>query len=231
MIKLFFWLLLQAEICSSSRMARPPRIVVIGPPGSGKGTLCKAIQNKMHLVHISAGDILRASLNDQSISADVKNMVNKGNLVPDDLIISVVKSRVQTSDSLLNGWLIDGFPRTQKQAIALCSEDEIFNPDCVILLNINKPLLLQRITGRRVDPVTGTPYHIDDLPKDLTVRQRLVIRPDDSPQLAMARYDDYVSRIQSIKEALARFKLIELDGSKPMVELLDDLENVFKPKA
>lgn len=140
-------------------------IILMGPPGAGKGTLAKMLLKEYDLVHISTGDMFREAMKAKTelgILAD--SYISKGHLVPDEVTITLVKERLSREDTL-KGFLLDGFPRTLPQAEALEKiAIEISRPiEAVINLECDQKELIRRISGRRVCKVCGAPYHIDTL--------------------------------------------------------------------
>ena len=131
------------------------RLIISGAPASGKGTQCEKIIEEFKVPHLSTGDMLRAAVKAGSpLGKEAKAYMDAGKLVPDSLVINLVKEKLATPECVKGGWLLDGFPRTGEQAKAL--QQANINPDKVILLDVPDAALIERVTGRRTDPETGT---------------------------------------------------------------------------
>lgn len=116
--------------------------------------------------------------------------MEQSKLVPDDIMIRVVNERLQQPDCVKNGWVLDGFPRTKVQAEAMLKNGMV--PDCFILLDVPQEVLVERVVGRRSDPLTGKVYHLKfNPPKDQQILQRLIQRHDDTAEVIVTRYRDY----------------------------------------
>lgn len=159
------------------------KLVFIGPPGAGKGTQATNICKTYGIVHISTGDILREERkNKTELGKLAQSYIDKGALVPDDVIIGIVKNRI-SADDCKDGFLFDGFPRTLEQAKAL---DQLVDLDAVVNLVVPDAALMDRLCGRRVCKQCAEPHHISTMPQGNTVCKacggELVQRPDDSPE-------------------------------------------------
>ena len=138
------------------------KIVLLGPPGAGKGTQAKQISGKYNIPHISTGDIFRKNISEKTkLGIEAKGYMDKGLLVPDELTINIVKDRLN-EDDCKTGFLLDGFPRTVEQAEAL---DAFLSAkgaelDATLLIDVPKSSILERMTGRRVCPSCGASFHI-----------------------------------------------------------------------
>ncbi|KAF8712631.1 hypothetical protein HU200_028387 [Digitaria exilis] len=163
-------------------LADPLKVMISGAPASGKGTQCELIKTKYGLVHISAGDLLRAEIAAGSDNGkQAKEYMEKGQLVPDEIVVNMVKGRLAQPDSQENGWLLDGYPRSYSQAMAL--ETGGIRPDIFILLDVPDELLVERVVGRRLDPVTGKIYHLKySPPENEEIASRLTQRFDDTEE-------------------------------------------------
>jgi adenylate kinase len=134
--------------------AKVRRLIICGAPASGKGTQCEKIVEEFKIPHLSTGDMLRAAVKAGSpLGKEARAYMDAGKLVPDSLVINLVKETLATPEFVNGGWLLDGCPRTAEQAKAL--QHANFNPDKVILLDVPDSALIERVTGRRSDPVTG----------------------------------------------------------------------------
>lgn len=164
------------------------KLIFLGPPGAGKGTQAVKIASRFGIAHISTGDMLRAEMREGTeLGKAAKGFIDRGELVPDDVILGMVKNRIQLDDCK-NGFLFDGFPRTIAQAEAL---ERISSIDHVINLDVPVERLISRISGRRMCPSCGAAYHVStrqngicdcgaalyqrDDDKEDTVRNRLVV--------------------------------------------------------
>ena len=128
-------------------------IILLGPPGVGKGTLATSLKDRLGIVHISTGDILRSEMkNNTPLGAEAKSYVESGGLVPDELVTKLIESRISQDDIRAKGYLLDGFPRTLTQAEDLGAILEKLNDplDYVICLDASLNVIIQRLTGRRV---------------------------------------------------------------------------------
>ena len=204
------------------------KILLIGPPGGGKGTQAKKLVSKFNIPQISTGDILRAHVKEMtSLGKKAKHAMNNGELVPDDIILNMMKDRLTQADCT-NGYILDGFPRTIPQAKGL---DEILNKldsplDNVIVIQVDDRVIIERMSGRRVHSSSGRIYHIKyDPPKieniDDITGETLIIRPDDIKETVEKRlmiYHDLTSPL--IKFYSKKNQLIRVDGSQ-------DIEDVF----
>ena len=170
------------------------RLILLGPPGAGKGTQAAYIMEKYNIPQISTGDMLRAAVKDgTTLGVEAKTFMDAGGLVPDAVIIGLVKERITQSDCS-NGFLFDGFPRTIPQANAL-SEAGV-DIDYVIEIDVNDTEIIKRLSGRRVHPTSGRTYHVlFNAPKiegiDDVTGESLVQRDDDKEVTITKRLEVY----------------------------------------
>ncbi len=169
----------------------PLKLIILGPPAGGKGTCCEVIKNQYNVVHLSTGDILRENIDNRTLlGSQVKPYVDKGLLVPDDLIMDMVTERLSQKDCKERGWLLDGFPRTGVQAEHMIAKEIL--PDAVICLDVQDKEIEVRMGGKRTDPVTGAIYHlVFNPPPNDEIKNRLVTRPDDTVEKIKIRLDSY----------------------------------------
>ncbi|KAL3821971.1 hypothetical protein ACHAXA_004459 [Cyclostephanos tholiformis] len=196
----------------------PFKLIIAGAPASGKGTQCELIKLKYGVIHLSTGDMLRAAVAAGSeVGKRAKDFMDAGKLVPDEVIIGAVKERLAAPDCVESGWLLDGFPRTPAQAKAL-ADAGIF-ADCFIFLNVPDDILVERVVGRRTDPVTGKIYHMKfNIPKDKEILARLTQRSDDTEEKIKVRLEQFHSNVASVRGRYADID-IEVDGTKTPEEV------------
>ena len=170
------------------------RIILLGPPGAGKGTQAQVITQQFQIPQISTGDMLRAAVKAGSeLGVAAKKIMDAGGLVSDEIIIGLVKERL-TQPDCVNGCLFDGFPRTIPQAQALINAD--INNDHVVEIAVPDAEIISRLSGRRVHPASGRVYHIDHNPpkvagKDDVSGDDLVQRDDDKEETIKKRLEIY----------------------------------------
>ncbi len=181
------------------------RIILLGPPGAGKGTQAKSISNKFSIPHISTGDIFRKNISEKTpLGIEAKKHIDKGHLVPDELTIDIIKDRLNNEDCS-NGFLLDGYPRTVNQGEALKTLlDEKGNSlDTALLIKVPREFILSRMTGRRVCLTCGASYHIKFNPPKVDGKCNLcgcdlVQRADDTEETVNERIDIYEAQTQPL---------------------------------
>lgn len=207
------------------------RIVLLGPPGAGKGTQAKKIADKFGIPHISTGDILRKAIADKTLlGKQAAEYLEKGLLVPDDLVIAMVKSRLDMEDCK-NGFLLDGFPRTVKQAESLDEymQEKDIKLNIVLNIEVKQDTLIERFTGRRVCEQCGATYNIKSSPpKEPGLCDkcggRLIIRDDDKPETVKKRLEVYeTSTAPLIGYYKEKNLLINIDGSGSIDDVFEDI--------
>jgi len=185
---------------SNLRLELNMRMILVGPPGAGKGTQAQFLVEEYQITHLSSGDMLRTAVAEQTelgIKAD--QFMKAGALVPDELVIDLVLERIQKPDCS-RGFLLDGFPRTRPQAEALGQAMKNANVtlDAVLLIEVPDSLIEERITGRRSDPETNTIYHLTFNPPPAEISDRLVHRKDDTIEACRSRLEKYHSETTPI---------------------------------
>jgi adenylate kinase len=222
------------------------RLVLLGCPGVGKGTQAKFITDKFHIPHISTGDILRAAVSAKSqLGQQVKQIINEGGLVPDDIMIQLIKERLQQPDCL-NGFLLDGFPRTIDQAKQLekILQEQHLPLDFIIQITVPEEEIIKRLSGRRIHPASGRVYHvIFNPPKveglDDQTKEPLVQRPDDQEEPIRKRLEVYYKQTEPLInfyrsnepltfETLSTQPLYyEIDGNRPVEKVTEDVNAIL----
>ena len=166
-------------------------IIFLGPPGAGKGTQAQIVCQKLGIPQISTGDMLRAAIAARTETGmKAKAYMDKGQLVPDGVVIDIVKERL-AKDDCRKGYILDGFPRTVEQAKALGGFARI---DAAINLDVPDDVLVKRLSGRRVCPLCGAPYHVDRLNGESTCKvdgTPLIQRDDDKAETVLNRLQVY----------------------------------------
>lgn len=199
----------------------PRAVVLFGPPGSGKGTQAKLLISRLGYPQISTGDMLREHIHaGDQIGRDVRQVMQAGSLVPDDLVNQLVEERVARADCG-NGFILDGYPRTEQQAAKLSQLLGSLGFDQVVIhLMVDYNMIIARLTGRKQCPVCGTLYNdLSRPPRIANVCDRdgaaLAIRDDDQEPVIRERLDEYSSRTQPLLEyfRLAGSRLFEVDAS------------------
>jgi len=169
------------------------RMIFIGPPGAGKGTQAARLVERLVIPHISTGDMFRAAVKAGTpLGKQADACMKLGQLVPDEVTIGLVRERIREADAA-SGFMLDGFPRTRPQAEALDAALRAggVELDAVVLLEVPDDLIVERITGRRSDPVTGAIYHLRFSPPPADVVERLVHRKDDTEEACRERLAVY----------------------------------------
>ncbi|KAI0564815.1 adenylate kinase [Gracilaria domingensis] len=219
-------LVVRSPVLPSMSVSTTPKILISGAPASGKGTQCEFIVEKYGVVHISTGDMLRAAVrNATSLGLEAKAYMDSGKLVPDDLVISMLKERITQPDCVEKGWLLDGFPRTAVQAQAL--DEAGILPSSVVVLEVDDDVLIERVVGRRSDPETGKIYHMTfSPPTDPEVAARLVQRSDDTEEKARVRLETYYTHAKSINDHYGEV-LKKIDGNRSKDVVFGDLSAII----
>ena len=202
-------------------------IILMGPPGAGKGTQATRLEDEFRLPHISTGDMFREAIAKKTpLGLQAQAIIARGDLVPDDVTCALAKERL-SQDDCKDGYLLDGFPRTIPQAEALQKMGiEIGRPvTCVIDLEVPPQELIRRISGRRVCPKCGASYHVDTMkPKVDGICDRcgaeLIQRKDDNAESFKTRLDNYYKQTQPLIDFYKGKGLyVSFDGTKPLEEL------------
>lgn len=213
----------------------PVKIVLLGPPGAGKGTQAKSISNKYSIPHISTGDIFRKNISENTpLGIEAKSYMDNGQLVPDEVTINMVKDRLQQEDCK-QGYLLDGFPRTVSQAEALKDflnqRDEAL--DASLLIEVPRDFILERMTGRRVCPSCGASYHIKFNPavdgKCELCGSDVVQRKDDTEETVKERLDVYEKQTQPLIDFYKNENLLlTVDGTQTINKVFENICKVLE---
>lgn len=211
-------------------------LVLMGLPGAGKGTQADKIVNKYQIPHISTGDMFRAAMNEGTeLGLKAKSFMDKGELVPDEVTIGIVRDRLSKADCE-QGFLLDGFPRTVPQAEAL---EDILSElgrkiDYVINIDVDKDILMERLTGRRICKECGATYHlIFNPPKEPGVCDRcggeLYQRQDDHEETVQNRLDVNVKQVQPLLDFYhGKGYLKNINGQQHIDQVFSDIDALLK---
>lgn len=207
------------------------KLVILGPPGAGKGTQAEYIVERYNIPHISTGDIFRENIkNNTELGKEAKSYMDKGLLVPDDLVIALVEDRLNKADAK-EGFLLDGFPRTVAQAVSLDSILDKNNDKLtkVINISVDPEILIERAVGRRVCKTCGMTYHVKfNPPKEEGICDKdgtkLIQRDDDTEETVKTRISVYFDQTAPLIDYYrAQNLLIDIDGAKDIDKVFDDI--------
>ena len=206
-------------------------IILLGAPGAGKGTQAVRIAEAYAIPHISTGDIFRENIrNSTELGKLAKSYIDKGQLVPDEVVVEIVRDRL-TKEDCKGGYLLDGFPRTLMQAEALGKFAEI---DVVINIDIDLGLLLKRLIGRRVCPDCGASHHVDTLNGSnacVKCGSDLVHREDDTEAVVQSRLDVYTRQTAPLIEYYEGKGLLRnVDGGKSIDAVFAEIKELLDAK-
>ena len=213
------------------------RLILLGPPGAGKGSLATLLKNEFQLAHISTGDLLRAEMKtDSELGQEVKGYVESGGLVPDDVITRILENRIKTGDDTQNGFMLDGYPRTPAQAEELDRILEGMNQplEYALSMEADLSLILTRLTGRRVCRQCGALYHVANKPPQTADKcdecgGELYQRPDDNEETIRKRMDVYAQSTEPVIHYYAnQGKVHTLNANLDTMELLEQVKVLFR---
>lgn len=211
------------------------KIIMLGAPGAGKGTQAKMIAAKYGVPHISTGDIFRANIkNGTELGAKAKEYMDKGLLVPDELVVDLVIDRFK-ADDCAKGYILDGFPRTIPQAEALDKALSAIGDSVDYAINVEVPdeNIIERMSGRRACVGCGATYHIVYNPTKVegkcdTCGADLILRDDDKPETVKKRLDVYHEQTQPLIDYYtAKNVLHEVDGTKAMEDVFSSIVSIL----
>jgi len=212
------------------------KLILLGPPGAGKGTQAKMLTDKFMIPQISTGEILRAAVKDGTpMGQRAKQFMDAGGLVPDEVVVGIVRDRLQHADCR-NGFILDGFPRTVAQADALQASLQQMGKelDRVISLKVDAEALVERLTGRRTCKDCGRGYHVTfDPPREDGICDAcggsLLQRDDDQEETIRKRLQVYADQtaplISYYREAGV---LMELDGMQPIPQVQEEMLSLLQ---
>lgn len=210
------------------------KLILLGAPGAGKGTQAEIVCQKNNIPTISTGNILREALKSGTeMGLKAKSYMESGQLVPDEILIGIIKDRLAQEDCK-NGFILDGFPRTVPQAQAL--KDMGVEIDHVIDIEVPDETIMQRLTGRRVCSECGATYHlVNNPPKVAGVCDKcgheLIIRKDDHPDTVKDRLQVYHEQTEPLKDFYGKLgSLFEIDGTKSVEQVTKEVFSALEKK-
>ena len=217
-------------------MKKHIQIILLGPPGCGKGTQAQKLINEFGFVQLSTGDMLRAAISKGTeIGVEAKSIIDKGELVSDEIVIGIVRERI-FSKECESGYMLDGFPRTLAQAEKLNQilSDRNQKIDVVIRLCVPEDMLVRRIAGRRFHLKSGRSYNIEFNPpkiegKDDITGEKLVQREDDKEEIVESRLKTYYELTEPLVEYYKKDGLLkEIDGTGSPEKIYTEIKQILK---
>lgn len=212
------------------------KIIFLGPPGSGKGTLAKKLSETSGFFHVAAGDLLREEVfRGSELSEKINEFLKKGVLVPDKIVVELIKNKIIQNNGFLHNFIIDGFPRNLAQAKELEGMLLEMNSkiDGVIYFQLSEDQAVERLSGRLSCPKCGAVYHLKNMPpkKDNlcdNCGSRLFIREDDVPETIKKRYEIYEDQTKPLIDYYSQKKLLyDLDAAGGVNEIYQRLMKVI----
>jgi adenylate kinase len=210
-------------------------LVLLGPPGSGKGTQGERLQEDLRLPYYATGDILRAAVRDETeLGRSAKKYMDRGDLVPDEVIVGVIAERIDSPDAL-DGFILDGFPRTTPQAEALDAKlDDLGRTvTAVLLIDVDDDEVVRRLGGRRTCAENGHVFHVDFNPPqrdgvcDIDSSE-LIVRDDDKPAVIRKRLDTYHAKTEPLVGYYDdRGVLRRIQGQSPPYEVAEEIRRTL----
>ena len=210
-------------------------LILLGPPGSGKGTQGEALQEDLRLPYYATGDILRSAVKEGTdVGKKAKEYMDRGDLVPDDVIIGVISERVQGEEGS-DGFILDGFPRTVPQAEALDAEMDKLGRKmtAAILIETPEEEIVKRLSGRRTCEEGGHVFHVDfNPPKKEGVcdvdGSKLIVRDDDRPEVVKKRLEQYHDKTEPLIDYYEEQGILQkVDGTQTPDEVADHIAGVL----
>ena len=210
-------------------------IILIGPPGAGKGTQAKFITENNNIPQISTGDMLRYNVSNKTIlGMNAVKFMDTGELVPDNIILDMMKDRMQ-KDDCKNGFILDGFPRTTIQAEGLTQLLNELNIkiDYILVLSINDDIIVERMSGRRLHPESGRVYHIKYNPPkkigfDDITNEKLIIRDDDQESTVRKRLEVYHEQTKPIIDYYKKYNMTHnIMGDDTIDSIKQQINNIL----
>jgi len=210
------------------------QIILLGPPGAGKGTLAALLKETFKLAHISTGDLLREQMKaNTKLGGEIKKFVENGQLVPDGVVTLMVKQKMADAKILRSGFMLDGFPRTTQAQDLDKILAKIQPIDCALYMESTLPVILKRLTGRRVCRNCGALFHVVNKPPAKegicdSCGGPLYQRSDDNEETIKKRMDVYLESTQPVIDYYKKQgKLVKVDGDKDSAKLHAELTKIF----
>ena len=206
-------------------------IILLGPPGVGKGTQAKNLEKKFFIPHISTGDLLRSVIqSNSSMGLALKKILEKGELVSDNFMSKIIQQRISTVD-YHNGFILDGFPRTIGQGNIL--KDIGINIDYIVEITLDNDAIIKRLAGRYIHESSGRTYHISNNPSAITCRddivgEPLIQRSDDNPKIIKKRLSVYYSQTVPLVKYYQNFDTENGKFQKPDYIRINGSQSIHK---
>lgn len=206
---------------------RPPRIVILGPPGSGRTSQCEAIANQFGLVNVSVRNLIRREMLDNKGNAgNLSKCIDNGEPINENILNNLVENRLKQSDCRVNGWVMEGFPETEGQMSLLKSMR--IKPSVVFLFEQSEEESVRRLSNRRIDPETGVLYNLEiNPPSDESIAARLIECQEDRYNVVKQKFTEWKKNVPKIEEAYKMY-LSVVQSDKAMDQLTESLADIVQ---